>query len=112
MVRWGCVTPRHGGMRLDEAAAVTAVLLYALTVGVPEGFDYGSYGRVSASTDLEGGPGVSTNVVSHGSRLEEPPYLELDVYYGHTIDEVRWRVVSSIALTSPLQHFDGFATQP
>src|SRR5215467_13393586 len=96
--------------------AVTAVLVCALLVGgvpaAPEGFDYGSYGRVGAATDLEGGPGVSTNVVSHGSRLEESPYLELDVYYGHTVDDVHWRVVSSIALTGSLQHFEGFNTQP
>ena len=95
---------------------MTAVLVCALLVGgvpaAPEGFDYGSYGRVSAATDLEGGPGVSTNVVSHGSRLEESPYLELDVYYGHTVDDVRWRVVSSLALTGSLQHFEGFNTQP
>src|SRR5262249_8297363 len=58
---------------------------------------------------LEGGPGVGTNVVSHGSRLEENPYVELDVYYGHSTDDIRWRVVTSVALTGPLQHFEGFA---
>src|SRR5262245_21314494 len=94
------------------ARPVTALLVLALVLQPPpEGFDYGSYGRISAATDLEGGPGVGTNVVSHGSRLEENPYVELDVYYAHTAEEARWRVVASVALTGALQHFEGFAQQ-
>src|SRR5579859_1744524 len=52
----------------------------------PPGFDFGSYGRVGVGSDLRGHEGYATNVVSHGSRLEEPPYLELDLYYGGLID--------------------------
>ena len=84
-------------------------LLLALLLG--EGFDYGSYGRVAASSDLEGGPGTPTNVVAHGSRLEEAPYLELDLYYARDLP-AKWRVVTSVALTGDLQHFAGFSSQP
>src|SRR5690242_20378788 len=44
----------------------------------PTGFDFGSYGRLGVGTDLRGHEGYPTNVVSHGSRLEEAPYLELN----------------------------------
>ena len=46
------------------------------------GFDFGSYGRVGIGSDLRGHSGYGVNVVSHGSRLEEPAYLELNFYYG------------------------------
>ena len=45
------------------------------------GFDFGSYGRIGVGSDGRGHEGYSTNVVSHGSRLEEAPYLELNFYY-------------------------------
>ncbi len=41
---------------------------------------WGSYGRVQFSTDFDGGNGQDLDVVSHGSRIEEPPYLELSLY--------------------------------
>src|SRR3954447_19196465 len=49
------------------------------------GFDFGSYGRIGVGSDGRGHEGYSTNVVSHGSRLEEAPYLELNFYYSRTI---------------------------
>src|SRR5437868_4175346 len=42
------------------------------------GFDFGAYGRVGVGMDLRGHSGYSTNVVSHGSRLENAPYIEPD----------------------------------
>jgi maltoporin len=82
----------------------------AASTGAPEGFDFGSYGRIAAATDLDGGSALATNVVSHGSRLEEPAYLELDLYYAHALSELaaRWRVVTSIAYGGTLPHYAGF----
>src|SRR5438477_13183301 len=60
------------------------------------GFDFGSYGRLNIGTDGRGHEGYATNVVSHGSRLEEPPYIELNFYYSRLIGgnpHKRWRVV-------------------
>src|SRR5689334_3977526 len=75
------------------------------------GFDYGSYGRVGVGTDARGHEGYSTNVVSHGSRLEEAPYLELDFYYSHPVggDPMkRWRVVLAPAFAGgDLFHYSG-----
>src|SRR5689334_1706176 len=60
------------------------------------GFDFGSYGRLGVGADGRGHEGYSTNVVSHGSRLEEAPYLELNFYYSRSVGgdaHRRWRVV-------------------
>src|SRR5688500_17358291 len=50
-----------------------------------EGFDFGTYSRVSVGADLRGHSGFGTNVVSHGSRLELAPYLEMAFYYSRAI---------------------------
>jgi hypothetical protein len=49
--------------------------------GIREGFGFGSYGRIIVGTDLEGSSPRPVNVVAHGSRVVEPSYLELDLYY-------------------------------
>jgi hypothetical protein len=46
-----------------------------------EGFAFGSYGRVMIGTDVRGSSPEIVNVVEHGSRVVEPTYLELDLYY-------------------------------
>ncbi len=75
------------------------------------GFDFGSYGRVGLGSDLRGHEGFSTNVVSHGSRLEEAPYLELDFYYQRAIGgdpNKYWRVVLVPAIAGgDLFHYSG-----
>src|ERR1043165_9069597 len=61
-----------------------------------EGFDFGTYSRIGIGADLRGHEGFPTNVVSHGSRLEEAPYIELDFYYSRAIGgdpSKRWRIV-------------------
>lgn len=47
-----------------------------------EGFEFGSYGRVIAGTDLQGGKPEPIHVAAHGPRIVERSYLELDFAYG------------------------------
>jgi maltoporin len=78
------------------------------------GFDFGSYGRLGIGSDLRGHSGYGVNVVSHGSRLEEPAYLELNFYYGGTIGEDRtrrWRVIFVPAYSGDLFHATGDFSQ-
>jgi len=75
------------------------------------GFDFGSYGRIGVGSDGRGHEGYSTNVVSHGSRLEEAPYLELNFYYSRSVggdSHRRWRVVLVPAFAGgDLFHYSG-----
>ncbi len=75
------------------------------------GFDFGSYGRIGIGIDGRGHEGYSTNVVSHGSRLEEAPYLELNFYYSRSVGgdpHKRWRVVFVPAFAGgDLFHYTG-----
>lgn len=72
------------------------------------GFRFGSYGRVTAGTDLEGGKPQPIHVVAHGPRIVEPSYLELDFSYG-----VRWghggliRTILTLAYDDQLFHDTG-----
>ena len=74
------------------------------------GFVFGSYGRVQPATDLRGGSPHWVNIVSHGSRLEQESYVELDFAYlfprigdnGPLFD-----FVSTIAFSESLFHNDG-----
>ena len=65
----------------------------------------------ASARDARGHEGYSTNVVSHGSRLEEAPYLELDFYYSRTIGDdpdKRWRMVLTPAFAGgDLFHYSG-----
>ena len=81
------------------------------------GFDFGSYGRVGIGSDLRGHSGYGVNVVSFGSRLEKPAYLELNFYYGGTLgdeqgsDAKRWRVIFVPAFAGDLFHYTGSFSQ-
>ncbi len=74
----------------------------------PTGFVFGSYGRVTASTDGEGGSGKQLAVVAHPPRLEEQPYLELDLsYHAAEPDYGRFRIVTTLAVSDAMFHSDG-----
>ena len=100
-----------------RAQTATQTATTAATSGSPPppvatgaGFDFGSYGRVGVGSDASGHEGYATNVVSHGSRLEETPYLELDLYYtGIVGDDARrrWRLVLAPAFAGDLFHYSG-----
>ncbi|MBL8936397.1 MAG: hypothetical protein JNM69_17710, partial [Archangium sp.] len=59
-------------------------------------FEFGTYGRVGIGTDLTGQTGRSTNIVSHGPRLIEDPYAELELRREDEFGPVKSRVVSTI----------------
>jgi maltoporin len=74
----------------------------------PTSFEFGSYGRVGAGYDLRGAPGGPTTVVTHGPRLEESPYAELEMrsLLGRPT-EARVRIVATLALNGELFHYTG-----
>ncbi len=74
----------------------------------PDGFRFGSYGRVMAGSDLNGGRGRPVSVVNHGPRLIEDPYLELDL--GYTVRGAKgatFETLVTVAVTDALFHLDG-----
>jgi maltoporin len=76
-------------------------------------FEFGSYGRVYAASDLRGGTGRGTNVVAFGPRIvDEGNYAELELRREDKWSErVKGRVVATLALFPPFFHFSGKATQ-
>ena len=76
-------------------------------------FEFGSYGRVYAASDLRGGTGRGTNVVAFGPRIvDEGSYAELELRREDQWNEhVKGRVVATLALFPPFFHFSGNATQ-
>ncbi len=76
-----------------------------------EGFHFGSYGRVRTATDLRGGGPKFGNLVAHGSRLDLPPYLELELrntqYPEKDNKDLRVRVISTLAVAGDPFHYTG-----
>ena len=72
-------------------------------------FEFGSYGRVYAASDLRGGTGRGTNVVAFGPRIvDEGNYAELELRREDEWSEkVKGRVVATLALFPPFFHFSG-----
>jgi maltoporin len=71
-------------------------------------FEFGSYGRINAASDLDGGAGDQVNVVGHGPRLQEGSYLELDFGYAVTVAEgPTFRTLLTLAIADALFHYDG-----
>jgi maltoporin len=74
-------------------------------------FEFGSYGRVQVASDLRGGTGRPANIVSHGTRIDEDSYAELELRREDTFkDDVRTKVVATLALFPPFFHFSGSTT--
>jgi maltoporin len=77
-----------------------------------DGFQFGSYGRVRVASDGRGGTGRQTNVVSHGSRIDEESYAELELRREDTFrDDIKTKIVATLALFPPFFHFSGDAAQ-
>lgn len=72
-----------------------------------DGFHFGTYGRVQVSSNPDGRPGQDSNIVTHGARLMEGPYLELDFGYTiHTDDGFGVRVLATVAFFEEFFHFN------
>lgn len=76
-------------------------------------FEFGSYGRVWAASDLRGSTGRGTNVVAFGPRIvDEGSYAELELRREDSFGEdVAARVVATLALFPPFFHFTGKSAQ-
>jgi maltoporin len=71
------------------------------------GFRFGSYGRINAAGDLEGGRGRQLRLVGHAPRLTEASYVELDLGYTLALDDgTTFRTLVTLAVTEALFHFD------
>ena len=78
-----------------------------------EWFSFGSYGRLTASSDLRGGSGREANIVAYGTRLDAPTYAEIQLErrdkwassYG--AGYVTTNVVFTQAFAAPLFHETG-----
>ncbi len=93
------------GVRGNEPARVVTE-----TPSAHEGrFEFGSYGRVYAASDLRGGTARGTNVVAFGPRIvDEGNYAELELRREDKWNErVKGRVVATLALFPPFFHFTG-----
>ena len=73
-----------------------------------DGFGFGSYGRIIVGTDLEGSSPRPVSVVAHGSRVVEPTYLELDLYYRLRAQRgIDLTTVTTLAFGDRLFHLTG-----
>lgn len=73
-----------------------------------DGFSFGTYGRIVAGSDLEGGRGKRVQVASFAPRLIEDPYLETDFRYRLSADSgAQFETLLTLAFTEALFHFDG-----
>jgi len=75
-------------------------------------FDFGSYGRVYAASDLRGATGRGSNVVAFGPRIvDEDSYAEIELRREDTFNpRIKTRVVATLALFPPFFHFTGNPT--
>lgn len=68
----------------------------------------GSYGRVEAATGTDGGQGEPVIFTAHPGRLDEDPYLELDLGWTvKTPDGAEFRALVTPALSGALFHSTG-----
>ncbi|HEY8076438.1 MAG TPA: hypothetical protein VIF62_20075, partial [Labilithrix sp.] len=76
-------------------------------------FEFGSYGRVYAASDLRGGTGRGTNVVAFGPRIvDEGDYAEIEFRREDTWNpRVKSRIVTTLGLFPPFFHFSGKTDQ-
>ena len=75
-------------------------------------FTFASYGRVRAASNLDGGRARPINVVTHGSRIDELNYAELEFQklfeWPKSADELFFmQMVATLALGDDLFHFTG-----
>ena len=71
-------------------------------------FEFGSYGRVALGSDLRGGLARPANIVAFGPRWDLESYAEFELRREDKFSEdLKTRVVFTMALLPPFFHFDG-----
>ena len=74
-------------------------------------FIFGSYARVRAATDLNGQTARPVNVVTHGSRIDELSYGELEFaqrfVVPHSASKFYFQTVATLAFADDFFHFTG-----
>ena len=109
LAAWSAASGEEAPKGADTSADPAAPISAPIPVPAPPttGFSFGSYGRVGIGSDLRGHRGYATNVVSHGPRLQESPYIELDLYYRGELAGGRWRVQVTPAFGGDFFHYNG-----
>jgi len=72
----------------------------------------GSYGRIGIASDLDGGSGGPTQIVSHSTRIEKLPYQEIYLKYDFTSenskkDGIKVKLNYTMAFDQDLFHYTG-----
>ncbi len=70
-------------------------------------FDFGSYGRVRAASDLRGKVGRNSNIVAFGPRNDLDNYAELEFRREDNVDGLEMKTVATLALAGDFFHLDG-----
>ncbi|MCB9630986.1 MAG: carbohydrate porin [Sandaracinus sp.] len=71
------------------------------------GFFFGSYGRISAVSNLRGGLGRDADIVAFNPRIDEDLYFELELRReDELVGNLRSRVVATVAFTGEFFHLD------
>ncbi len=73
------------------------------------GFEFGSYGRVVAGMDGKAGAPRNSNIVAHGSRLDEGNYVELELRREDEWEKTgaKTKIVATLAVANPVFHYTG-----
>jgi maltoporin len=75
---------------------------------IAQGFYAGSYGRAQVGFDATGGRGDPVNVVQHGPRTEQGPYLELDLGWRFETERgAKFNVLLTPAFSGHVFHYTG-----
>lgn len=92
--------------RRSALAALAA--LAAPAAASADALVFGSYGRIGVGTDLDGSTPEAVNVVRHGARVVESPYLELDfVVPRRAAPDLDTRTVITLAVLGEPFHYTG-----
>lgn len=71
------------------------------------GFEFGSYGRVVAASNLRGGSGRNADIVAPGPRIDESTYAEVELRRWDRWNALRSNIVATLAIAGPLFHDNG-----
>ncbi len=72
-------------------------------------FEFGSYGRVVAAWNGEGGRGRDADIVARGSRMDESVYTEIELRREDdwAATGIHTNIVATLAVASPIFHYTG-----